>query len=111
MTQLETAITAVREQAAQTSASIDIAGNDPRIMDGDGLDARTQSNLISSGRQGMRAQSTLSELFNIHARNYEQRAQNNLPGARTELDRFEAQYSMFVEATDRFREACANKKK
>jgi len=108
MTHLETAISGIREGIQNTQASVDVAGNNPSIIGGDQLDAGSRARVMNSGIQGMRAESTLRELFNMHSRTYETRAAMNLPGAQTELDRFEAQYSMFCEASDRFHEACAN---
>jgi hypothetical protein len=108
MTHLETAITGVREAIQNTQACIDIAGNTPNLIDGDELGIGSRVRAMNSGIRGMRAESNLDELFGIHSRSYETRAAANIPGARAELDRFEAQYSMFAEATNRFREACAN---
>jgi cytochrome c oxidase subunit 1 len=110
MTQLETAITTIKTQTANTYACLDISHNTVSVLNGDQLSDSGKSHLEGTGRAGLRAESTLRELFGTHATSYETRAQQNLPGARTELDRFESQYSMFCEASDRFREACKNER-
>lgn len=108
MTHLETAISGMREGIQNTQASVDVTGNHPSIIGSEHLDAQSKVRVMHSGLQGMRAESSLRQLFNAHSSTYETHAALNLPGAQTELDRFEAQYSMFCEASDRFREACAN---
>jgi cytochrome c oxidase subunit 1 len=107
---LESSITNITQDTHNTQASLDINGDNPTIQNGQGLSTEVKSRLLTSGSQGMRAESTLRELFATHSNSYDARAAQGLPGARTELNRFDTQFGIFNEASDRFAEACANKR-
>jgi hypothetical protein len=108
MTRLDTATTNIGHHIRGTEASMNVDGTNPVLLHADTLGEPVKNILLHSGRQGMGARSILSELFAIHDSYYITRAQNNLPGAHAELDRFEAQYTMFCDSCERFAAACKN---
>lgn len=108
MTVLETSISNIITKLQGTVASVDIDSTTPSIINGDSLTEQTRNSILDSARQGMNAQSTLRQWFLVHNDYYVTRAQNGIPWSHVQLDRFEAQFTMYSDACARFADACKN---
>jgi cytochrome c oxidase subunit 1 len=110
MTNLDSALTTVKEGVSNTHASINISGSTPSLINGEVLNEETQEKVLNAASKGMNADENLNNLFKSNSPEYEAKANSNIPSEEKESHKFEAQFSMFVEKSIDFSTVCENKR-
>lgn len=110
MTNLDSALTVVKEGVSNTHASINISGSTPSLINAEVLNEETQEKVLNAASKGMNADENLNNLFKSNSPEYEAKANSNIPSEEKESHKFEAQFSMFVEKSNDFSTVCENKR-
>ena len=110
MTNLDSALTVVKEGVSNTQASVNISGNTPSLINSEVLNEETQEKVLNAASKGMNADENLNNLFKHNSPEYEAKANSNILSEEKESHKFEAQFSMFVEKSIDFSTVCENKR-
>ena len=110
MTNLDSALTVVKEGVSNTHASVNISGNTPSLINSEVLNEETQEKVLNAASKGMNADENLNNLFKHNSPEYEAKANSNILSEEKESHKFEAQFSMFVEKSIDFSTVCENKR-